>query len=171
MAVFLCRWPNGDISIVEAKNKTDANLKLDEFDNADHAELYRMKEFLMDLKLTDDGALEINHDEGMAGFGEDTINQIMEKAYPQLNSVSLSDEAEQLSEGDPKYGQLVRKAVKDERERLWGKKKDLPEPKTEWAKGGQRSMRSSAAYADRAVEREGKKVLKKFNPPKGGKPH
>ena len=171
MAVFLSRWPDGTCSIVEAKNKTDANLKLDEFDNADHAELYRMKEFLMDLKLTDDGALEINHDEGTAGFGEDTFHQIMEKAYPLLKSVPLSDEAEQLSEGDPKYRQLVREAVKDERERLWGRKKDLPEPKTEWAKDVQRSMRSSAAYADRLVEQEGEKVLKKFDPPKKGKPH
>jgi len=171
MAVFLCRWPDGTCSIVEAKNKTDANIKLDEFGNADHADLYRMKEFLMDLKLTDDGALEINHDEGTSGFGDDTINQIMEKAYSHLNSVSFSDEAENLSEGDPKYKRLVREAVKDERERLWGRKKNLPEPKTEWAKRAQKLTRSSAAHVDRLVEQEGKKVLTEFDPPNKKKPN
>ncbi len=39
MAVFLCRWPNGDISIVSARNKDDAIVKLDEIGNADHADL------------------------------------------------------------------------------------------------------------------------------------
>lgn len=160
MAVFLCRWPNGTISIVEAKNKTDANLKLNEFGNADEANLFRLREFLMDLRLTDEGALELNYEMGEVGFGDETISQIMEDAYPNLGEALDSDD-----EG------VIRKAVELERNRLWGKKKNLPEPKTEWAKRVQKSIRSSAVYADRVVERTGDKILKKFRPPKKGKPN
>ncbi len=160
MAVFLCRWPDGTCSIVKAKDKTDANIKLDEFDNADHADLFRLREFLIDLKLTDNGILELNMGTGCAGFGEDTIEQILEDAYPELDPALGSENEEAISE-----------AVENERQRLRHRKKDLPEPKTELAKGVQRKLRSSAVVADRAVEREGTKILKKYQPPKKGKPN
>ena len=35
MPVYLCRWPNGEVSIVQARDKTDAIFRLDEFDNAE----------------------------------------------------------------------------------------------------------------------------------------
>ena len=34
MRIFLCRWPNGDVSIVSAPNKDDAIVALDEFTSA-----------------------------------------------------------------------------------------------------------------------------------------
>ncbi len=160
MAAFLCRWPDGTISIVEAKNETDANIKLDEFDNADKADLFRLREFLIDLKLTDDGDLEVNFDTGNRGFGDYTIDQILEDAYPELDVALVSEDKE-----------AIPKAVESERQRLRDRKKDLPEPKTEWAKGVQKLARSSAAVADQAVEREGKKILKKYRRPKKGKPN
>lgn len=158
MAVFLCRWPDGTCSIVEAKNKTDANIKLDEFDNVDHADLFQLREFLIDLKLTDNGFLEVNSDFADGGFGEETIDQILEDAYPELNKAIMSDDKG-----------AIPKAVEAERKRLWGRKKDLPETKTHWAKGTQKLTLSSAAYADRLVEEEGERILKKTRRPKGGK--
>jgi hypothetical protein len=44
MPIFLCRWPNGDVSIVSAPNKDDAIEALDEFDNADHADISQLRE-------------------------------------------------------------------------------------------------------------------------------
>ena len=57
MAVFLCRWPNGDISIVEARNKADADFKLDEFGNADQADLYQLRNFMMDFEILSASAM------------------------------------------------------------------------------------------------------------------
>ena len=42
MANYLCRWPNGDFSIVNAKTKCDAIEMLDEWGNAEQAILSRM---------------------------------------------------------------------------------------------------------------------------------
>ena len=79
MPIFLCRWPNGDVSILSARNKDDAIEALDEFDNADHAEISQLKEqFLVDFRLKDDGQLELNE------FGESTLNEIMETAFSKL---------------------------------------------------------------------------------------
>ncbi len=152
MAVFLCRWPNGDISIVEAGNKADADFKLDEFGNADQADLYQLRNFMMDLTLGRDGDFLVKD------FGEETFDQIMELAYPKLNEVFGSDDKG-----------AIQKAVESERKRLWGSKKNLPEPKTEWAEGVQKLMGSSTVVADRLVERAAKKKLKKYRPK--GKPH
>ena len=35
----MCRWPNGDVSFVSTRNKEDAVIMLDEWDNAELAEL------------------------------------------------------------------------------------------------------------------------------------
>ena len=42
MAIYLCRWPNGEFSIVNAKTKDDAIELLDEWGNAEQASLTRM---------------------------------------------------------------------------------------------------------------------------------
>ena len=88
MPVFLCRWPNGDVSIVSARNRDDAIVALDEFDNADDAEISQLKEqFLVDFRLSDDGQLELNQ------FGESTEGEIMEAAFPELEKTHSEDPA------------------------------------------------------------------------------
>jgi len=39
----MCRWPDGDLSFVSARNKQDAIITLDEWDNAELAELRRVR--------------------------------------------------------------------------------------------------------------------------------
>lgn len=152
MALFLCRWPNGDSSIVQARNETDAIEKLDEFGNADEADLFPLKHFMMDFTLGTDSEFLIQ------AFGENTLDQILELAYPVLKKVYGSN-----NEG------AIRKAVESERKRHQGSKKNVPEPKTEWAKNLQKLMGSPAVLADQAVQRTAKKTLKKYRPK--GKPH
>jgi hypothetical protein len=55
MATYLCRWPNGEFSIVSAKTKADAIELLDEFGNAEQAFLSPMPDCMFDFRLRDDG--------------------------------------------------------------------------------------------------------------------
>ena len=59
MATYLCRWPNGDFSIVSAKTKADAIELLDEWGNAEQALLSRMPDCMFDFRLRDDGQIEL----------------------------------------------------------------------------------------------------------------
>ena len=155
MPVFLCRWPNGDISIVAARNKDDAIEKLDEFGNADHADLFQLPDFMIDFTLKDDGSLEL----GDPGFGERTLNQIMEKAYPELEETLMSDELERVQQGTPEYQTVIRRAVEAERNRLSRRKKKVKEPKTELGKQIQKQTGAPAVMVDRIFEQVGKEVL------------
>jgi hypothetical protein len=49
MAVYLCRWPNGEFSIVSARTKDDAIELLDEWGNAEQASLTRMTDCMFDF--------------------------------------------------------------------------------------------------------------------------
>ena len=145
MPLFLCRWPNGDVSIVSARNTDDAIEALDEFDNADHAYISQLKEqFLVDFSLNDDGHLELNQ------FGESTLNEIRAKAFPELENTRSEDPV------------VIRQAVELERARLSGKKKKTKEAKTGIGQRLQKQLGAAAVVADRAVEREAKEVLKNF---------
>ena len=59
MAIYLCRWPNGEFSIVNAKTKDDAIELLDEWGNAEQASLTRMPDCMFDFRLSDDGKIEL----------------------------------------------------------------------------------------------------------------
>ena len=156
MPVFLCRWPNGDIALVAARTKNDAIEKLDEFGNADHADLFQLTDLLIDFSLKDDGCLEL----GNPAFGDRALDQIMEKAYPELEKTIMSDELERLHEGSPEYNTVIRTAVEAERKRLWHRRKKLKEPKTELGKHNQKQMGASTVMVDRLVEDVSEEVLK-----------
>ena len=66
----MCRWPNGDLSFVSARNKEDAIIMLDEWDNAETAEVRQIQNFMVDFRLTDDGELEFQ------AFGERSLDEI-----------------------------------------------------------------------------------------------
>jgi hypothetical protein len=93
MPVFMCRWPNGDVSFVFARNKEDAIITLDEFDNAELAKLVQIGSFMLDFRLTDDGELVFQ------GFGEDCQAEIMQRAYPVV-AAALAD-VPRISAGVP----------------------------------------------------------------------
>src|SRR5260370_40108327 len=82
MRVYLCRWPNGDCSIVSARNKDDGIWKLDETGAAAPEYLRVLHSCLIDLKLTDDGQLELER------MGDDTMDAI-DTAYPILTEAQI----------------------------------------------------------------------------------
>src|SRR5712671_4463740 len=85
MPIFMCRWPNGDLSFVSARNKEDAVVMLDEWDNAELAELRQIRNFMVDFRLTDRGEMELQ------AFGEDVLNDIWERAYPVLSQAMVDE--------------------------------------------------------------------------------
>jgi len=105
MPVFLCRWPNGDCSIVSARNKDDAIFALDEVGSARPEWLRPIRHFMVHFQLTDDGEL------GIESFGRNTDDDIC-KAYP-----ALVDTMGRLHEGEATTAE-VQVAVRIERERV-----------------------------------------------------
>ena len=112
-AIYLCRWPNGDFSIVAAENRSDAVSQLDEWGAARPSYLTRIDTCLIDFRLNDDGDIELED------FGDDTADTIFRRCYPVLDEV-LSSEA--VLQGDAEESgtaaSAIRSAVEHERRRL-----------------------------------------------------
>ena len=154
MSMFMCRWPNGDVSFVSARNKEDAVILLDEWDNADVAELRQIQNFMVDFRLTDDGELELQ------AFGERSLDHIWGRAYPVL--AKAKQKALAAGDGEPTDAgkEMIRKAVQAERERLAGKK-DRKAADTEMGRSLQKQMDAPAALANRYVKQVAAEPLKK----------
>ena len=78
MPLFLCRWPNGDCSVVLARTRNDAIVDLDQVGNAEGCPITQVRTFQMHFVLTDHGELALER------FGEGTKEEMFECAYPQL---------------------------------------------------------------------------------------
>lgn len=89
MPLYLCRWPNGDCSVVQARNRRRAIIQLDEIDAPDDAELSELPEFAVTFQLGPDGYLSLKQVE------EETEGEIVRLAYP------LVDAAWQVPDDDP----------------------------------------------------------------------
>jgi len=144
----MCRWPNGDLSFVSARNKEDAIIMLDEWDDADLAELMQIRNFMVDFRLTDRGELELQE------FGEGVLDEIWERAYPVLSQARLDVEL------TPSGEEMIRSAVKAEKQRLSGKKKRKLAD-TEIGKALQGQMGAPAALANRYVKQVATELLKR----------
>src|SRR5882757_6840161 len=122
MANYLCRWPNGDFSIVNAKNKGDAIEMLDEWGNAEQAILSPLTDCMFDFRLCDDGQIEV------VDIGESTRDCIMETCYPDLNKAFATAEWDEAGLGYSEKGRnQIREAVELERTRLSGSQPPVKE--------------------------------------------
>ena len=154
MPAYLCRWMNGDVSIVMAADPEDAVIRLDEFGNADHAELYEIEDLMIDFRLEDDGRLRIQQ------WGDLTIETLMEKAFPHLNTAIREslDGGEEVREGVS--SERIRAVVELERTRLLSdEEEEGPQARTEVGREVQQTMGAPAALIDRLSEQVGKKIL------------
>lgn len=125
--LYLCRWPNGEFSIVNAETKRDALVQLDEFAGAHSGWLIPLETFLADFRLTDTGEIELNE------FGEDTIDFIRSHCYPELEAV-LSSGGINSDPGaySPGEEEQIRNAVQRERTRLRGNCPKTRMPRRNW---------------------------------------
>jgi hypothetical protein len=150
MAMYLCRWPNGEFSIVSARTKDDAIELLDEWGNAEQASLTRMADCMFDFRLSDDGQIEL------AGIGEATEEYIMEACYPELQEALGTAEGD--DSGDSQ--RQIRKAVERERTRLWDNQPPAKPAATQLGREIQKQLGAPSVVVDRIVRQVASKRLK-----------
>ena len=159
MAIFLCRWPNGSFTIVGAANKAEAVMELDEIGNADGAEIRRMPSCMLDFELVPPAASdEVSFDTlfRFSGFGEQTRDFVLEKAYPKLHETL--ETVLETGRTDPTAAHKIwAEAVEIELARV------RPEPivtaDTELGRRLQHQLGMSRIVANRIVRKGGKRLL------------
>jgi hypothetical protein len=141
MAIYLCRWPNGEFSVVGAKTKSDAIELLDEWGNAEQATLTRMSDCMFDFRLDDDGQIEL------ADVGEATQDHIIRTCYPELEKTLEAAEWDDTGLAySAKSHDRIREAVESERKRLWNNQPSATEAQTE--RGRQIQKQTGAASVE-----------------------
>jgi len=155
MPLYLCRWPNGDCSVVWASTKGAAVELLDEIANAEGCPLTPIQDFMVNFRLTDEGRLQLE------GFGEATEDAIFHTAYPILNEAMLNAPAHEET-GDLTAGgiALVQEAVAQERKRVRPKK--VKEPQTELGRKIKRETDMPTGLVDRQIRRQADETLRRF---------
>jgi hypothetical protein len=149
--LFLCRWPNGDFSVVKASSKDEAIELLDEIGNAEGSPVTPINDnFMVHFVLTDDGDFELQ------GWGEETGELIMKRAYPVLDEARMSS----LDKSDTERTDIIRRAVVKERDRVVEKR--VKTPKTLLGQNLKGMMDAPTRKIDRIVNEETAKRLKGF---------
>ena len=155
MAIYLCRWPNGDFSIVNARTRDEAIELLDEWGNAEQALLTRIADCMFDFRLGYDGRIEL------ASIGESTEEGIMKACYPDLSealaTAEWDDDGNDYSEAGRKQ---VREAVELERTRLWDKQPSVKAAETGIGREIQNQIGAASVVVNRIVREAAKKRLK-----------
>jgi hypothetical protein len=108
-------------------NQEDAIVMLDEWDNAEGAEISQIRDFMVDFRLNDEGDLEL------AEFGESCRDTILERAYPRLLEAITTAPVTPFGGTTAEGKAMVRRAVQEERTRPL-KPTRLPQPATEAAR-------------------------------------
>jgi len=160
MPLFLCRWSNGDCSVVWARTKEDAIMELDQVANAEGCPITQLRTFQVHFALTDRGELVLE------GFGEGTREAIVSFAYP------LLDKALQDAHGDEGYDSdeslppdrrvAITHVVERERGRVEIDETQKTEPQTEIGRDVKNQTDMPTILVDRLVRQVATKKLKNF---------
>ena len=118
MPAYLCRWPNGDVSVVSASTEVEVADVLDEVDNPDEAELIELGHpIAFHFRLGDKSngeELPLEYE----GMNEDLEDSILERAYPIFNEVLHSDDVTDAR---------LSTALEHEKNPIYSKQPDLSE--------------------------------------------
>jgi hypothetical protein len=166
MPVFLCRWPNGDFSVVAAPHKDAAIEELDEVANAEGSPMRRMPAFQVHFRLNDNGEIVLEQ------FGEATVDEIMSFCYPLLEKARQENFERASAEGrdgdpdraTPDEQARITDAVRKERERV--KRRPGRTPLTEAGEQIKQQMDAPTSMIDRYIREDATEVLKKMPDPK-----
>ena len=117
MPVYLCRWPNGDVSLAAGESEVEVSDVLDEVDNPDAAELMQLDHaiavhFKLGTRPGEEGTLPLLFED----MSEQLESSICERAYPVYNEVRAKT--------DPTIKELT-EALKHEKNPIYRK---APEP-------------------------------------------
>jgi hypothetical protein len=101
MSTYICRWPNGDFSIVDAASKEDAIIRLDEEGNAEVADLFPLRNFMVHFTLREKlGNWEETVPVELESFDDKTEEFLTTHLYP-VYSKTLFEVNEALPDDEP----------------------------------------------------------------------
>jgi len=155
--VYLCRWPNGDFSIVTADTRREALVQLDEWAGAHPSQLFPVETCMVDFRLNDAGEIELGQ------FGEETEQFIWETCYPDLYELLSSVVPEDGGEYTAEARESIRQALEHERTRLWKNQPECPQAETEIGRTLQKALRTVGPVADYYVQEMAHRILKSKN--------
>jgi hypothetical protein len=161
---YLCRWPNGDVSLVTANTRREALVQLDEWDAAHPSQLFPLESCMVDFRLNDLGEIELKQ------FGEETEDFIWESCYPELYAHASEVVPRDGGKDTAEVKESIRQAVQHERTRLWKNQPESLPAKTEIGRTLQKLLRSAGPVADYYVEETATRILKSRDD-KGRKPN
>ena len=144
--VYLCRWPNGDFSVVTANTRREALVQLDEWAGAHPSQLLPVDSCMVDFRPNDMGEIELEQ------FGEETEYFIWETCYPELRTVLANVIPEDGGEYTAEAKESIRQAVQHERARLWKNQPEGPQAETEIGRTLQKALRTVGPVADYYVQ-------------------
>jgi hypothetical protein len=156
MKLYLCRWENGDFSVVQAESKENAIKMLDEVANGEGLPIYAITDFMVHFRLSDEGTVELEE------FGEEFGNHVRERVHPILGKLDVS-----LYDAGPEDRSRIKTAVGLERNRL--KARPAPEPDTELGKRIKTEMDLPTSVINRHIRASATELLRKTRPK--GKPN
>lgn len=153
--LYLCRWPNGEFSLVKADDRKAAVVQLDECAGAEPAWLFPVDTCMVDFRLNDRGEIELSE------FGEETGAFIWEKCFPELDEVLSSEDVLKHLSGkrSRKAAYKIRRAVEHERKRLWDAQGAPTPSKTALGRDLQKCLGTVGPVADRFVEVVANEIL------------
>ena len=154
MPLYLCRWPNGDCSVVLASNKGAAIETLDELANAEGCPLTVLRDFMVHFRLSDSGELEFE------GWGEASEEAVFEQAYPVLEETRLNVPCDKNGNLTPGGVTMIQEAVAKERQRIRPKK--VKEPDTELGREIKKVTDVLTRIVNRAIRFAASKKLERF---------
>jgi hypothetical protein len=166
MPLFICRWPNGDFSAVSAPSKEYAIELLDEVDNAELAELFAVKDFMVHFALKQEVQDPYEEVVRLEGFGEATQGVLRNRLYPLVDAALA--QVQGTNEEDVKK---VNNTLSAERERVKVKETRLSSDPRIAAIQGQTGMPLSKLnrLAKQVEERKAKSEATDIAVPENGK--
>ena len=166
MPLYLCRWPNGDCSVVWARTKEDAIVKLDQVGNAEGCPITQLRQFQVHFRLTDDGKLEYE------SLGEGTSERLFTLAYPVLEQTLEKVYGEMDCNREvftPEQQARIQAAIEQERKRVRVESEDIAEPETGMGHDIKQQTGMATPLINRIVQQTAEEILKDFTGQ--GKPH
>jgi hypothetical protein len=154
--LYLCRWPNGDFSLVKADSRKYAVVQLDEWAGAEPEWLIPVETCMIDFRLNDRGEIEL------AEFGDRTDAFIWNTCYPALNEVLSSEELSDQLSGQDKGEAVdrINRAVEQERKRLSHEGLEVSLAKTALGRDLQKRLGTVGLVADHFAGAAAKEILK-----------
>jgi len=159
MPLFLCRWSNGDCSVVWARTKEDAIIELDQVANAEGCPITQVRTFQAHFVLTDRGEL------ALEGFGEGAKEEIVSFAYPLLDEAlrgAYGEGYDSYESLPPDRRAAIANAVEQERGRIELDQTQTTEPQTELGRDVKSQTDMPTVLIDRMVREGATKRLKRF---------